>query len=75
MFTPVTLALASFPSRLVAARDTFVVAAALAAVFTWAPDALTFLSLFLGSWAVLYGGFEAVRFFFGRQKGDGPDAK
>jgi Sec-independent protein secretion pathway component TatC len=66
---------ASFPSRLVAARDTFIVAAVLGAVLTWTPDALTFLAIFLGSWALLYGGFEAVRFFFGREKDDRPDAE
>jgi hypothetical protein len=66
---------ASFPSRLVAARDTFLVAAVVAAVFTWAPDALTFLALLLGSWVLLFGGYEVVRFFFGRQQDDGPDAK
>jgi hypothetical protein len=51
------------------------VAAVLGAVFTWTPDALTFLAIFLGSWVLLYGGFEAVRFFFGPEKDDRPDAE
>jgi Sec-independent protein secretion pathway component TatC len=65
---------ASFPSRLVAARDTFVVAAVLAAVFTWTPDAFAFLSIFLPCWALLYAAFEVVRFLFGRER-DGGDSK
>ena len=62
---------ASFPSRLVAVRDTFVVAAVLAAVFTWTPDAFAFLSLFLPCWGLLFAAYEGVRFFFGRERGGG----
>jgi hypothetical protein len=66
---------AGFPSRLVAAQGTFVVAAVLAAVVTWAPDALVFLVIFLPCWALLYGAFEVLRFLFDREKEDSQAGK
>jgi hypothetical protein len=53
---------AGFPSRLVAAQGTFIVAAVVAAVCTWTPDAIVFLAIFLPGWALLYVAFEVLRF-------------
>jgi Sec-independent protein secretion pathway component TatC len=60
------------PSRLAAAGATLFAAAVLAALLTPSPDAFSMLALWLPLWALLYGGYEAVRLLMGRPPGGGP---